>query len=159
MRKIFTVMGLFLSVTIFAQTHEIVKHNGQKMDVNFIKHDNNLLYYSHSGSSEEHKISKHAVAFLNDKKTAKSEFITSKITIDSKNDFGKVIILNSDHAIGFEKKTEFTGNHAVEKGGTSFFDNENSIRKVKYKSAELGGPFVTIVDKNNGKYEAVSYNY
>ena len=151
-------MGLFLSFSIFAQTHEIVKHNGQKIDVNFIKHENNLLYYSSKGSFEELKISKYAVAFLNNKETDKSELITSKITINSKNDICNVIFLSSEHLIGLEKQTSFTVFHAVNKGGTSFFENENTNRKIKYKVADLGFPFV-FVNKKNGKYEAVAYNY
>lgn len=151
-------MVLFLSISIFAQTHEIVKHNGQKMDVNFIKLENNLLYYSPNGSSEELKISKYAVAFLNTKATDKSELITPKITINSKNDISTIIFLSSEQLIGLEKQTSFIVNHSVNKGGTSFFENEIRNKKIKYKVAELGFPFV-FVNKKNGKYEVEVYNY
>jgi hypothetical protein len=159
MRIIITVLGLMMSVGLFAQTHQIEKHNGQKLEVNFIKHENNLLHYSSVGSSEQHKISKYAVAYLHHKTTSKSEAISLKVEVNSKNDFKKVAVIDVDHAIGFDTKTNFEVYHGVNKGGTSFFIKEDSIRRIKYKSAQLGYPFVTIVDNSNGKYEAVAYNY
>ena len=159
MRIITTVLGLMMSIGLFAQTHQIEKHNGQKLDVNFIKDENGVLHYSPAGSQQEFKISKHTVAFLYHKATARTEAISSKISINSKKDFDEVTVIQDYHTLGFDSKLAIEVYEGVNKGGTSFFMNEDSIRRLKYKSAELGYPFVTIVGKSNGKYKAVAYNY
>ena len=64
----FTLSFLFANIAI-SQTHQITKHNGEELDVNFIKHENDLLHYSLNGSHEEIKITKHAVSHVTNKKT------------------------------------------------------------------------------------------
>ncbi|GIZ08053.1 hypothetical protein [Flavobacterium sp. UMI-01] len=159
MRISTTVLGIFLSMAMHAQTHQIEKHNGQKIDVNFIKFQNNLLLYSPVGSTVEYKISKYAVAYLHDKKTSHSEMITPKVMLNSKKDFEKVTVIEPEHSIGLDSKKELVVYEGINKGGTNFFINEQSIRKIKYKVAEMGFPFVVIVDKNNGKFRVIAYNY
>ena len=159
MRNSTTLIVLFVSVSFFAQSHQIIKHNGQVLDVNFIKHEKNILYFSHVGNTQEHKVSKHTVAYLKDLGNSKSEVISSKVSITSKNDFNKVTVIKEEDAFGFDQKTSFKTFEGVNKRGTSFFDSEDTIRRIKYQSAKLGYPFVVFVNKNNGSYHAVAYNY
>jgi len=159
MRKITTLLGLLVSVTFFAQSHQIIKHNGQVLDVNFIKHENDLLHFSHVGNSQEHKVSMHTVAYLKHHSTSNSEMISPKVIVSSKNDFNKVKVIKEDEALGFDQKKSFVTFEGVIKGGTSFFDSADTIRKIKYQSAKLGYPFVVFVNKNDGNYQAVAYNY
>ena len=67
MKKILVVLLLTVSATFFGQTNTIIKHNGEKTEINFIKIEDNLIHYSLPGSFEENKISKHAIAQLNNK--------------------------------------------------------------------------------------------
>ena len=65
---IITLSFLFANLAI-GQTHQITKHNGEQLDVNFIKQENDLIYYSLDGSRVEQKISKYAVSQLTNKET------------------------------------------------------------------------------------------
>ena len=159
MRTFSTLFGLLVSFSFFAQSHQIVKHNGDVMDVNFIKHENNSIHYSHVGDKQEHKVSKHTVAYLKHHSTSISEAISSKVEVNSKHDFHKVSILKHEDALGFEKSKKFVLIEGINKGGTTHFDSEDTIRKIKYQSAKLGYPFVVLIGKANGKYQAVAYNY
>ncbi|MEZ7514946.1 hypothetical protein [Flavobacterium frigidarium] len=159
MRNYITALGLLLGLGLSAQTHQIEKHNGESLDVNFIKYEDDILHYSSEGSDQEFQISKHAVAYLHDKNEASKEAVTNKITIDSKKDFGKVAVIDNEQAVGLNKQTDIEIYHGINKGGTSHFIKEDTIRRLKYKSAELGYPFITIIGKSNGKYSAVAYNY
>ena len=70
MKNIAILIIVFFTTSIFAQTHEILKHNSEKLDANYINTDSNLIYYSLSSSSEKQKISKFAVAQINEKSIA-----------------------------------------------------------------------------------------
>jgi hypothetical protein len=61
--SVLTVFILFTS-SLIAQTHQMIKHNGVTVDINLIKIENNLVYYTFPQSLEEQSISKYAVAKL-----------------------------------------------------------------------------------------------
>ena len=48
MRTFITLLFLAISAPFFAQSHTLVKHNGEKLNVNYIKTDNNLVYFNSS---------------------------------------------------------------------------------------------------------------
>lgn len=159
MRTMTTLLGLLMSITFFAQSHQIIKHNGQVLDVNFIKHENDLLYFSYAGKTEEYKVSKHAVASLKNLVDSNTEMISAKVIVVSKDDFNKVKVIKEENVLGFDQKTSFKIFEGVNKGGTSFFNSEDTIRRIKYQSAKLGYPFVVFVNNNDGNYQVVAYNY
>ena len=115
--------------TQIAQSHEIVKHDGEKQKINFIKQENNIIYYSNPGSPELKEISTYAVSTL--KKDASSEQVTvsNKVTVASKSDYNKVKVL------------------------------KNTIQSIKHRVASKGYSFVTINKLNNSTYEAIAYTY
>jgi hypothetical protein len=43
--SVLTVFILFTS-SLIAQTHQMIKHNGVTVDINLIKIENNLVYYT-----------------------------------------------------------------------------------------------------------------
>ena len=156
-----TILSLAVLFTsaVFSQTHEIVKHNGEQLDVNFVKHEDGLLHYSLEGSQEQLKISKHAVSFLKDKATSKSELITPKIVVADKKDYHLVQVLESHHTIGLKEADTFEGVLTKTKGETPLALKDQTQRRIKTKSATNGYPFVSIVEKPNGIYQAVVYVY
>ncbi|WP_431243518.1 hypothetical protein ACQ9BO_02520 [Flavobacterium sp. P21] len=154
----FTLAILFANIAI-SQTHQITKHNGETLDVNFIKNENGLIYYSTVGSSEEVKISKHAVSSITNKQTKTTQKISDKIVVDSKDDYKMVTVLPQEKTIGLKQATSFTGVSTRTKGEPPIANQNQTAMRIKTKSASNGYPFVSIVDKGNGNYEAVAYVY
>lgn len=155
----FLVLGLLFTSFAFSQTHQIIKHNGEQFDVNYIKQDNDLIYYSLNGSQEELTISKYAVSVLNEKANSKSESISPKIVVADKKDYSSVKVLKPNQTIGLKEVATFTGLSTKTKGESPLALKENTERRIKTKSADNGYPFVSIVEKPDGKYQAVAYVY
>ncbi|KIQ21447.1 hypothetical protein RT99_11640 [Flavobacterium sp. MEB061] len=153
----FTLAILFANIAI-SQTHQITKHNGEKLDVNFIKNENGLIYYSFNGSAEEHKISKYAVSQITNKQTNQTQKISDKIIVDSKSDYSMVTVLSQEKTIGLKQAANFTGVSTKTKGEPPMANKNHTAMRIKTKSASNGYPFVSIIEKD-GKYEAVAYVY
>jgi hypothetical protein len=154
----FTLSILFVNIMI-SQTHQITKHNGEQLDVNFIKLENDLIYYAADGSTEEHKISKYAVSQLINIKTKQIQKISDKIIVDSKSDYKSVIVLSQEKTIGLKQASIFSGVSTKTKGESPIANQNHTAMRIRTQSALNGYPFVSIVDKANGKYEAIAYVY
>lgn len=155
----FTLSAVLFANIAISQTHQITKHNGEQLDVNFIKNENGLIYYSLNGSSEEVKISKYAVSKLTNKQTNQTQKISDKIIVDSKDDYKMVTVLPREKTIGLKEVASFTGVSTRTKGEPPIANKNQTAMRIKSKSASNGYPFVSIVEKGNGKYEAVAYAY
>lgn len=153
----FTLSILFANIAI-SQTHQITKHNGEQLDVNFIKTENDLVYYSFNGSSEEHKISKYAISQITNKQTNQIQKISDKVIIDSKSDYKMVTVLSQEKTIGLRQAANFTGVSTKTKGEPPMANKNHTAMRIKTQSASSGYPFVSIVEKD-GKYIAVAYMY
>ena len=154
----FTLSFLFANIAI-SQTHQITKHNGEELDVNFIKHENDLLHYSLNGSYEEIKITKHAVSHVTNKKTNQTQKISNKIVVNSKSDYKLVKVLPQEKTIGLKQVANFSGVSVKTKGEPPIAQQQRTAMLIKTKSASNGYPFVSIIEKDNGKYEVVAYAY
>lgn len=154
----FTLSLLFANIAI-SQTHQITKHSGEQLDVNFIKNENGLVYYSLNGSSEEVKISKYAVSQITNKQTNQTQKISDKIIVDSKDDYKMVTVLSQEKTIGLKQAANFSGVSTRTKGEPPIANQNHTAMRIKTQSATNGYPFVSIVDKGDGKYEAVAYVY
>jgi len=153
----FTLAILFANIAI-SQTHQITKHNGEELDVNFIKNENSLIYYSFNGSAEEHKISKYAVSTITNKQTNQTQKVSDKVIVDSKSDYSMVTVLPQEKTIGLKQAANFTGVSTKTKGEPPMANQNHTAMRIKTKSASNGYPFVSIIEKD-GKYEAVAYVY
>lgn len=154
----FSIALLFANIAI-SQTHQITKHSGEQLDVNFIKNEKDLIYYSLNGSAEEIKISKYAVSEVTNKLTNQTQKISDKVVVDSKSDYKLVQVLPQEKTIGLKKAANFTGVSVKTKGEQPSAQQKQTAMLVKTKSALNGCPFVSIVEKDNGKYEAIAYRY
>jgi len=154
----FTLAILFANIAI-SQTHEIVKHNGEQLDVNFIKNENGLVYYALNGSAEEHKISKYAVSKITNKQTNHTQKVSDKVIVDSKSDYKLVTVLPQEKTIGLKQAANFTGVSTKTKGEPPIANQNHTFLRIKTQSALSGYPFVSIMEKPDGKYEAVAYVY
>jgi hypothetical protein len=153
----FTLSLLFANIAI-SQTHQITKHNGETLDVNFIKSENGLVYYSTVGSSEEIKISKHAVSSITNKQTKQTQKVSDKVIVDSKDDYKMVTVLPQEKTIGLKQTGTFSGVSTRTKGEPPIANQKQTAMRIKTKSATNGSPFVSYIERD-GKYEAVTYVY
>ncbi|KFF07435.1 hypothetical protein [Flavobacterium reichenbachii] len=154
----FTLAFLFANIAI-SQTHQITKHSGEQLDVNFIKHEKDLIHYSVNGNSEEIKISKHAVSHLTNKQTKQTQKISDKVIVNSKDDYKMVTVLPQEKTIGLKQAANFSGVSTRTKGEPPIANQNQTAMRIKTQSASNGYPFVSIVEKADGKYEAVAYVY
>lgn len=159
MKNILSVIAVLFTAPFFAQTHEIVKHNGEKIEVNFIKVENNLVYYAYPNSAEQHKISRYAVAQLNEKSKNNSKVISEKITLAEKADAKKVIVLKENETVGLKKSEDLTSNLATAKGETRWSASELREKQLKEKAASKGQQFIVITSKKHDKLTATTYTY
>ncbi|MDR6843460.1 hypothetical protein [Flavobacterium granuli] len=159
MKNLITAIAVLFTAQFFAQTHEIIKHNGEKLDVNFIKVENNLVYFAYPNSMEEHKISRYAVAQLNEKAKNNSKVVTEKINFSEKPDYKKVIILKESETIGLKKSESLTGYLGSVKGETRWSVSEIGENRLKEKAASKGHQFIVITSNKVGNLKAVAYTY
>lgn len=160
MKVTFLALVLILGINSFAQTHRLIKHDGTEYDVNFIKNENNIIYYSNPESYEQQKISSFAVASLKNQKTSDLQTVSKKVAIAKECDFDKVTVLNQqDQTVGLKQVATYTGLLNKTKGISSSEQLEQTVKSIKYKAAANGYPFVTVNQKADGTYEAFAYNY
>ncbi|KAB1154976.1 hypothetical protein [Flavobacterium luteum] len=159
MKKTLVLILLSISAPFFGQTDEIVKHNGEKTEVNFIKTENSIIYYSLPGNFEEKKISKYAVALLNSKSKKSSQIITEKIQISTKSDSKKIIVLKPSETFGLEKADIINLFPALTKGQTAQLAKELAEKRLKEKAAAKGYPFIVIEANNQNELKATAYKY
>lgn len=158
MKNVFFTLAILFANIAISQTHQISKHNGEELDVNFIKQENGLIYYSLNGSAEEHKISKYAVSKITNKQTNQTQKISDKVVVDSKSDYKMVTVLPQEKTIGLKQAANFSGITTKTKGEPPIANQNQTALRIKTQSASKGYPFVSIVE-NDGKYEAIAYMY
>ncbi|RTY99049.1 hypothetical protein EKM02_10850 [Flavobacterium sp. RSP49] len=159
MKKLFILFIFSFNVALVAQTHEIITHDNKKMDVNFIKMDNNLVYFAVPGSSEEKKISQYAVAQLNKKSANDSKLVSKKINVLGKSDYKKVIVLKDSQTIGLKKSGVITSFYGKTKGETNTSFLDGGEKRLKEHAALKGCPFIVIMSNTPNDIKAITYTY
>jgi hypothetical protein len=159
MKNLFILFTILFSAALVAQTHEMITHDSIKMDVNFIKMENNLIYFALPGSSEEKKISQYAVAQLHTKKATDSEQISEKINVIAKSDYKKVIILKESQTIGLKKSGVITSFYGKTKGETNISFTDGGEKRLKENAALKGYPFIVILSNKPNDIKAAVYTY
>lgn len=159
MKKILTIILILVTFPFFSQTHGMIKHNGEKTELNFIKIENNLIYFSLPGSYEEKKISKYAISQLNNKLKNSSQNITEKIQISTKSDSNKIIVLKQSETIGLNKADSINLFPAIMKGYSSLSKKVGGEHRLKEKAAINGYPFIVIEANNQSEIKGTAYTY
>ena len=159
MKNILAVIAVLFTVQLFAQTHEIIKHNGEKLVVNYVKTEKNIVFYTHPNSSEEYKISRYAVAQLNEKAKNNSKIISEKINLDENRDYKKVVVLKETEAIGLKKAGDLKGYHSISKGETRWSLAQIGEKRLKQNAAKKGYQFIVITSNKKDHLKAIAYTY
>ncbi|WP_229325783.1 hypothetical protein [Flavobacterium ammonificans] len=159
MKKTGIVLSCMVSFFMSAQTHDLVKHNGEKMAVNLIKQETNLVYFSMPNSTEVEKISKYAVASLTNKSNGEVATISNRINCEDKANFNEVVFLEQSQTIGLKKGESINSFFGVTKGQADYDVKKMKKRRLQEKAASLKSPFVVILSEKPDETKAVLYQY
>lgn len=159
MKTIFAILTLSIAMSLMAQTHEITKHNGKKMEVNFIKTVNNLLYYTTAESKEEKSISQYTIFKLHEKSKTETKTISEKIALSGKADYTKIIVLKPSQTEGLKESGIITSFLGKTKGETNQSFLDAAEKRLKQNAALKGSPFIVIVSDKPKNLKAVMYTY
>lgn len=159
MKKLFTVPLLLVTASLLAQTHQIIKHNGREMDVNFIKTENNLLFYTLPQSTAEKTISQFAVAQLNEKGISDLKTVSEKIQLNGKSDFKKVAVLKKNETIGLQESGIISSFYGGIKGESPRSFSDNGEKRLRQQAALKGFPFIVILSNKRNDLKAAVYTY
>lgn len=159
MKRLFTICILLATASLMAQTHQIIKHDGGKMDINFIKTENKLLYYSLPQSTEEKTISQFAVAQLNEKVKSDLKTVSEKIQLSGKSDFKKVVVLDNHQTAGLKESGMITSFYGGIKGESPQSFTDNGEKRLRQNAALKGFPFIVILSNKPNDLKAVLYTY
>ena len=116
MKTLIIFLFTLVSSLSFANSHIIVKQNGEKIEANYITTRNNVVYYTISGDSMEQEISVFAVEKIVDKTNNQAIVTNSKIDVSGKWGYKNVVVLNANQSKGLKVAEEFTANIQKVKG-------------------------------------------
>lgn len=159
MKTIFTLALALCTSLIFADSHIIVKQNGEKMEVNYVTTKNNTVYYSLSGSSTVNEISTFAVNQVIEKATNDVILDNSKISVSGKAGYKNVQFLTADQTVGLQSASELKTVIHKPKGQSQASWIAQAEARIQKQAAEKGFPFVVITNQTDSKMEAIAYNY
>ncbi|MDP3680576.1 MAG: hypothetical protein Q8R22_07065 [Flavobacterium sp.] len=159
MKNLFIAFTILFTTSLIAQTHQIIKHDGETMDINFIKTANNLVYYTLPQSAEEKTISQYAVAQLNEKSKSDSKIISEKIQLNGKSDYKKVVVLKKHQTIGLKESGIITSFYGGTKGESSLSFSDNGEKRLKQNAALKGSAFIVILSNKPKDLKAAIYTY
>lgn len=154
MRKsILTLFTALFSLAVFAQNDQMVKHNGEKLDVKVIKVGETTITYKYPGEDAEQTIGKYAVASIKYGGSGRKETITQKVVVNGKSDWENVVILtDKSQVLGLKEgeavRGKTSGLISYQTAGSA---DKKATRKIKEAAAEDGAPFVLMTsDKADG---------
>lgn len=159
MKNLFITFTILFTSSLIAQTHQIVKHDGETIEINFIKNENNLVYYTLPKSAEEKTISQYAVSQLNEKSKSTSEVISEKIQLNGKSDYKKVVVLKKHQTKGLKETGMITSFYSGTKGETPLSFIDNGEKRLKQNAADKGSQFIVILSNKPKNLKAAIYTY
>ncbi|MBC5863225.1 YdgH/BhsA/McbA family protein [Flavobacterium turcicum] len=159
MKYLYTAALLAVTAINFAQTHEFIKHNGEKLEVNYIKTEEKLVHYSIPNSAEEKTISMLALAQIQDNNKSNSKIVTDKVHIESASDYRKVQSVRLQETSGLQKIGNVSSFLGQAKGETNQAFTDNALKRLQQLAAKKGAPFMVITSNKPQNLKADLYSY
>lgn len=159
MKTIFTLALTLFTSLIFADSHIIVKQNGEKLEVNYVTTKNNTVFYSLPGNSTVNEISLFAIEKVIDKKTNSILIDNHKVDVSGKKGYKNVQFLTNNQTNGLQQGAALKATIHQPKGQTKSDWIADASTRLKKQAAAQGFPFVVITNQTDSKLEAVAYNY
>jgi sRNA-binding regulator protein Hfq len=143
MKKILSLLLIMFVTVVSAQTDKIYKHNGETIDGNVMRVEEYTIVFKYAGEDAENTISKYAIEKIVYGKSGRTEDVTEKIVIKSKDDWEKVIILEEKSYIaGLKKGDDVRGKTGLINYHTGNTGDKKAEKKLKMDAAEKGYPFI-----------------
>ena len=140
MKKLLTTLFLAFAMMVAFASDKIFLHSGKTIDGKVIKLDDFEIIYKYDGEDAEQTISKKAVAKI-EYSSGRTEQISEKIVIASKDDWEKVeILLDKSEIVGLKKVGEVKGKSTGGYSGSK--SDKKANMKLLQAAAEMGCPFV-----------------
>ncbi len=159
MKSLFQLILIGCTSISFAQTRDLVQHNGSKIEVNYIKTANDIVYYSSANSSEEKAISKFAVAQIQENDKSSSKTISEKVNITGAADFEKVRVISTQQTIGLKNMGTISSFLGKTKGDTDQAFKDQALKRLQQLAAEKNAPFIVITSNKSQNLKAELYGY
>ncbi len=159
MKTLIIFLFTLVSSLSFANSHIIVKQNGEKIEANYIATKDNVVYYTISGNSVEQEISVFAVNKIIDKSNNQTIVTNSKIDVSGKRGYKNVVVLNANQSKGLKVAEEFTATVQKVKGQSPSTWVEWTENRIKREAAAKGYSYIVITEQTESKIKAVAYTY
>ncbi len=159
MKTLYTIALALFTTFMFADSHILVKQNGEKIEVNYVKTANNMVYYSLKGNSELKEISAFAVEKIIDKKSNNVVVENARLNVSGKEGYKKVQVIESDQALGLHQAKELSTVVHKAKGQSKEDWTNQALLRIKKQAAEQGLPYVVIIKQNDSRISALGYAY
>ena len=159
MKTLYILAFTLFTSLLFADSHIIVKQNGEKLEVNYVTTRNNTVFYSLAGNSTLKEISLFAIEKVIDKKTNNILIDNRKVDVSGKAGYKKVQFLTSNQTSGLHQGAVLKTVIHTPKGQTKSYWIAAASTRIKKQAAAQGFPFVVITKQTDSKIEAVAYNY
>jgi hypothetical protein len=159
MKTIFTLALALFTTIIFADSHIIVKQNGEKIEANYVTTKNNTVFYSLPGSSTINEISLYAIDKVIDSKTNTVILDNHKLDIAGKTGYKNVQLLKSEKTMGLHQGVALKTTIHKPKGQTKSDWIAQAEMRIKKQAATQGFPFVVITKTTDSRIEAIAYSY
>lgn len=159
MKTIFTLLLTLFTSFLFADSHIIVKQNGEKIEVNYVTTKNNTVFYSLPGNSTVNEISLFAIEKVIDKKTNSILIDNHKVDVSGKKGYKKVQFITNTQTNGLHQGAVLKTTIHKPKGLTKSDWIADASTRLKKQAASQGFPFVMITNQTDSQLEAAAYNY
>ncbi|CAM3925327.1 hypothetical protein FLBR109950_08900 [Flavobacterium branchiophilum] len=159
MKNIFYFYCALFIGNVYAQTHQIQKHNGETFLINYIKTDENLIHYTWPNQNEHQVISNFAVATLTHISTSKSHDVSTKMEWNApkKQNVSKVIKCSETHGLTpYQTISVFLGRP---KGISDTDFTKLKHAKLHEKAKLHDAPFVCIIEESFDEVKALLFRY
>jgi hypothetical protein len=159
MKTIFTLALALFTSFLFADSHIIVKQNGEKIEVNYVTTKNNTVFYSLPGNSTVNEISLFAIEKVIDKKTNSILIDNRKVDVSGKKGYKNVQFIANSQTNGLHQGAVLKTTIHKPKGLTKSDWITDASTRLKKQAASQGFPFVVITNQTDSQLEAAAYNY
>jgi sRNA-binding regulator protein Hfq len=147
MKTMLTMLVVLFATVASAQVDKIYKHNGETVNGHVLRVEEYTIVFKYEGEDAENTLSKYSIEKIVYGKSGRTEDVTEKIVLGSKEDWEKVIILEEKSYIaGLKKGDDVRGKTGLINYHTGNTGDKKAEKKLKMDAAEKGYPFILMID-------------
>lgn len=145
-KGLFATAALTIStLAATAQADQVFLHNGTVVTGKVFRISENTVTFAYENEDAEQTFGKYAVEKVSFGKSGRTQEVSERIHVRSKEDWEKVIIVeNTDEIAGLDRKGEVKGKTAFINYRTGEGSDKTALKKLKMDAAAMGCAFVHI---------------